>query len=396
MLWKPVLSANKRQVFVDLAREAVALQPDLPSIQESLGRLLLATGGCDEAIQVLSKAITTFPSEPGLFLMLADAYYRKRQPSLAWSILLQTPRVPVNDRKLTINRLTLILQTLESLEGFDDAANVAADLLKIDPANQYALECSVRFSRKKGNPEIVLHLLQEALNHQPGHTTAYYELALTYALLGRSDEARAMIDLNRFIKVIDLGTPPGYQDAVAFETAVAGEIASDVTLKPDPPGQATESGFHTDFFLPHNDEQVSVCDVISMIRSQLACFVANLTGPPDTPFIKRKPKQGMLNAWAVVHPCNGRQRSHIHPDGWLSGVYYVSAPRRSPQSISAGCLVLGAVDEELNLDPPWGIREISPVPGRLVLFPSYIPHATVATGSPHTRICVAFDVMPCP
>jgi hypothetical protein len=38
--------------------------------------------------------------------------------------------------------------------------------------------------------------------------------------------------------------------------------------------------------------------------------------------------------------------------------------------------------------------EIEPVPGRLVLFPSYVPHATIPPGSSDgARICVTFDVV---
>jgi uncharacterized protein (TIGR02466 family) len=303
--------------------------------------------------------------------------------------------VSVNDREQTIKRLTLTLQTLESLKSFDDAANLAAELLKIDPANKSAIIYLASFLRKKGNPEIMLHILQTALNQQPGHTVAYYELALTCAILGRSDEALAMIDINRFTKIIDLEPPFGYQNALGFETAVAGEIAADPTIRPDPPGKSTENGFQTDFFLPHNDEQTAIIDVISVIQSQVSCFAAGLTGPTDAPFIKRKPNQAMLNAWAVVYPGNGRQASHIHPAGWLSGVYYVSVPRRSDRSPRSGCLALGADDEEFNANPPWGIQNITPAPGRLVLFPSYIPHATIPSGSPDTWICLSFDVLPC-
>ena len=70
--------------------------------------------------------------------------------------------------------------------------------------------------------------------------------------------------------------------------------------------------------------------------------------------------------------------SHIHDDGRLSGVYYVSVPKTSSVNPRAGCLVL--VSSEHNgpsVDPPWGTRDVHPVPGRLVLFPSYIPHATI-------------------
>jgi hypothetical protein len=57
--------------------------------------------------------------------------------------------------------------------------------------------------------------------------------------------------------------------------------------------------------------------------------------------------------------------------------------------------VLGSLEiKGVRVDPPWGIRDIHPVPGRLVMFPSYIPHATIPTKSNEERICISFDVIP--
>jgi hypothetical protein len=86
--------------------------------------------------------------------------------------------------------------------------------------------------------------------------------------------------------------------------------------------------------------------------------------------------------------------SHIHDDGWLSGVYYVSVPKISSANPRAGCLVLGSLEHNgPSVDPAWGTRDVDPVPGRLVLFPSYIPHATIPTKSTDQRICISFDVV---
>src|SRR5262249_16600266 len=124
-------------------------------------------------------------------------------------------------------------------------------------------------------------------------------------------------------------------------------------------------------------------------------FEASLPPELDHPFIKKRPKRACLNAWAVVYPGDGRQVAHIHPDSWLTGVYYVSAPKPS-EHVRNGCLVLGALEiGGLNVGPPWGTRNINPVPGRLVLFPAYVPHATIPTRSSERRICVAFDVEGC-
>ena len=54
-----------------------------------------------------------------------------------------------------------------------------------------------------------------------------------------------------------------------------------------------------------------------------------------------------------------------------------------------------ALDPQTHgVDPPWETREIEPVPGRLVLFPSYVPHATQPSGLEGERISIAFDVVP--
>jgi len=41
------------------------------------------------------------------------------------------------------------------------------------------------------------------------------------------------------------------------------------------------------------------------------------------------------------------------------------------------------------------VIRIEPVPGRLVLFPSYAPHGTEAAGIEGERISIGFDVIPC-
>ncbi|MEI9996940.1 MAG: putative 2OG-Fe(II) oxygenase [Rhizomicrobium sp.] len=86
---------------------------------------------------------------------------------------------------------------------------------------------------------------------------------------------------------------------------------------------------------------------------------------------------------------------HGHPGGWISGVYYVDAPRLPGENAYRGALIVGAIDtKQHGFEPPWGTRAIEPVPGRLVLFPSYVSHATEPTGIDGARISVAFDVVP--
>jgi tetratricopeptide (TPR) repeat protein len=392
MLWDlmPRDESKYRQIVIDLARKATVLRPHFIKNWENLASLLLGRGEYEEAIAVLAEAVSTFPTEPRLYLTLADTYRRVQRMDLAQEVLQRTPAIPIDDREMTIYYLELHLELLMRRKAVQDAVQVAIDALALDPMSTRALKVLGTLSRKNGNPEIMLPICQTVLKHEPGHTLARYELALAHTILGGFEEARRLIDLGRFITVTEVITPHGYENAARFEAALAREIICDPTLKSDVPHLATRGGLQTMAGLPHAGER-AISDVIALIRLAVDAFEANLTKELDHPFIKRRPKRAWLNAWAVVYPGHGRQVAHIHEEGWLSGVYYVSAPKTC-EDVRDGCLVLGAIEEGLNVDPPWGIRYIRPAPGRLVLFPSYIPHATIPTGSTDKRICIAFDV----
>jgi hypothetical protein len=57
-----------------------------------------------------------------------------------------------------------------------------------------------------------------------------------------------------------------------------------------------------------------------------------------------------------------------------------------------GALRIGALPSWLDAPPPWPVIDVELVPGTFVLFPSFVPHETIPSGSAETRISVAFDV----
>ena len=98
-------------------------------------------------------------------------------------------------------------------------------------------------------------------------------------------------------------------------------------------------------------------------------------------------------SWSVRLRSGGKHSNHIHPQGWISSALYIALPPPSPSGREdAGWFTIGEPDERLGLSIGPS-RKIEPVPGRLVLFPSYLWHGTVpfAEGS---RLTIAFDVRP--
>ena len=86
--------------------------------------------------------------------------------------------------------------------------------------------------------------------------------------------------------------------------------------------------------------------------------------------------------------------NHIHPDGWISSCYYVAVPDAAKdQATRQGWIKFGEPALDVELKTPIR-RAIQPVPGRLVLFPSYMWHGTIAFRDTAARTTIAFDVIP--
>jgi len=230
------------------------------------------------------------------------------------------------------------------------------------------------------------------LLEDPIHTDARCFLAHALARLGEDEEARKVMALDDLVSVGELPPPAGFPSVEAFRAALAAEIRQNPTLAPDPKNKATRDGLQTAALgLP---DEPAVAVLIGQIKAAVEAYVDDRKETAD-PFIASAPEAVRMVQWAVIYGAGGHQTSHRHPSGWLSGVYYVSAPRGvGTEDEYLGSLLVGAPQARAPTPPPWGIREVAPVPGRLVLFPSFVTHGTEACGAEGERISIAFDITP--
>jgi uncharacterized protein (TIGR02466 family) len=128
------------------------------------------------------------------------------------------------------------------------------------------------------------------------------------------------------------------------------------------------------------------------IRSLLAELRAD--GFAGHPWVAHAPTQWDTNSWAVILNDRGYQLSHIHPEAWMSAVYYVAIPEDGigPDHDEDGWLEFGQLSDQLfaKAQPP--IRSVRPEPGLLVMFPSFSFHRTKPFTSTGQRISISFDV----
>jgi tetratricopeptide (TPR) repeat protein len=353
---------------VALAERAATARPGAPAALLTLAKALGAAGRPAEAAAVLGQAAADFAEDEPLQAALASANARIGEVESALAVAERWRDRPWAPR--------LALRLLAERGRFDEAAAWEDEVAAVAPADPDLLECRAR--RVRGDPAALLALSEAALAADPGSSHAVYYCAVALALLGRSAEAAAIMDVESFLARSRLGAP-------AFRARLKAEIIANPTLRPDPAGHTTRHGLRTLAFPAPGDEAAPA--LLDLIRGAVGDYAAALDG--DHPFVRARPEQAALTAWAIILRGRGHQLLHHHPRPWLTGVYYVDAPGGRPRP---GAIRIGRLPGWAGIEPPWPVREIAPEPGTLLLFPSFLPHETLPTGSEAERVSVAFDV----
>ena len=379
MRWATPRSPKHRLAAVALARSAIAAAPGKAAPHLALARALSGAGELEEAASLLDRACRRFPEIEALHEELANVLARLGdvESALACARGRRADWAPVF-------AFTLLARQGRRSETVELEEAVAA----VRPADPNLLES--RAKRARGDPGALLRLCEEALSHDPGSAHAIHYKALALAQLGRRDEAAGLMGLDRFLAARPLPAPPGFGGDEAFREAVRAEILANPSLHPDPVGHATRSGLRTRHFPAAGDRAAPA--LLEAIRAAVAAYADGLAG--DHPFVRSRPDRATFTPWALLFRGPGHQVAHHHPGCWLTGVYYVSARRDSPAPGAAhpGAIRIGILPDWTGIEPPWPVLEIEPVPGTLLLFPSFVPHETVPPGEGAERISVAFDV----
>jgi len=109
-------------------------------------------------------------------------------------------------------------------------------------------------------------------------------------------------------------------------------------------------------------------------------------------FIKKWPTKSKFRGWNVKLFKQGHQKSHIHPNGWLSGVFYIKIPNQLNKNEGAIKFALSGYDYPDDENLPNFIH--SPKIFDIVLFPSSLFHGTIPFSSQEERQVIAFDLVP--
>ncbi|MEX1368582.1 MAG: putative 2OG-Fe(II) oxygenase [Nannocystaceae bacterium] len=224
--------------------------------------------------------------------------------------------------------------------------------------------------------------LDRALRRHPGHSGLLAARALALGGQGHDARVRRLHGLHRFVHSRLLDLDPA---------ALLPVLLDDPTLTMAPRSHATRGGLHSGA-IDHR-RRPAVAPLRDAIAQAVHEYRLALLAS-DHPFVRAAPGQLGLQMWSVVLREGGHQVPHIHPQAWLSGVFYAEVPTQCrDHDPDAGGLCFGEIDPEIRHRARFERRVIRPEPGLLVLFPSYLWHRTIDFSGPGRRVSVAFDVM---
>ncbi len=336
---------------------AVKYDPDYVEGWGNLGVMLAKGGNNDAAIQAYDRVRKLAPELPAGHVKFADA--------------------------------------CQHLERYGDALNAYEMALSIDQNNPSVWRGLSRACMFEGEWDKALKAADRALHSYPGHTLLLGIKSVAYSELGHNDEAAHLVDFEKLIEVKDVSVPDGYADLKSFNHALCSHSLAHPSLDYEPTGKSTKKG-HQTTNLAEDEDQGPVADLLAAIDDTVRNYQNSHPVDQSHPFLAQRPDRWDTYIWATVLGSQGHQSSHIHPSGWLSGVYYAKIPDvvSANSESQAGWIEFGRAAKYPNAKAEHPVRSYPPHEGMIVLFPSYFYHRTEPFESTDQRISIAFDILP--
>ena len=189
------------------------------------------------------------------------------------------------------------------------------------------------------------------------------------------------------IKVSNLSTH--FNNSNLFINEVINEL-NNVKTRWEPYGKSTHKGFQSTGKNLFENSSKKLLNLKSIIDHEIDSYCLKFKDE-DCTFIKQWPLKTNLIGSYVLLKQYGHQESHIHVNGWLSGVIYLKVV--TPLVKDEGAIELSLNGENyFDANLPKHIHQ--PKEGDMIFFPSSLHHRTIPFTSDEDRIVVAFDLNP--
>jgi tetratricopeptide (TPR) repeat protein len=384
---------GKTQEALEAWQRAITLDPTNAEAHRELNALLYRLGRTEEFLASYDQASQSLPAsrpaERGAlllqkagFLMDAERFAEARDCFTELAKLAPQSAGPQNGLAAAYAGLG---QLDASVAAYEKSLG-----LQPDNATKIRLACVLL---QAGEARRALTLTEEAVPRMTLDQAAWavHELALR-----ANSDARAerLADYERHIQIFDLEPPPGFSSMLEFNAALNAHLDSMHTDLREHVDQTLRHGTQTAPSLLEGRNAL-LAALRQRIEEAVSVYIARMPrNDGDHPLNgRRRTGFAFAGSWSSrLHDC-GFHANHVHPQGWISSCYYVAVPEVARDATARqGWIKFG--EPSFRIAMPTMRRAIQPIPGRLVLFPSYMWHGTIPFHATVARTTIAFDAVP--
>ena len=387
MLAQSAYQISDYQLIIHLLEDIESQQQQQPEVTIPLSEAYLRSGQLTAAKTILQRALRYSPTDPSLMTNMAIVEMEQGHYQAAETLYQQVTQLYPN-QFLGHYNLGRFFQTL----GRIDQARLAFEIcLKLVPHAQEA---------QKALEELAAASNQHDPSMQDGLQVCYSAIEAKQWQLA-CDQLRRLqdrVDPIRWTAAIcelpeqwqtEFGDPSTYaptrlvQTTQLFDhndgllTTLIKDIRNHDSLVWNRAGKPTREGFQTHEMLA-GSRSPAVQTLSQALKTALRNYIDH--GPNLPRPVQPDPES--LSGWAVILKPSGFQKRHIHPEASISGVFYLSVDETTESETLP--------DGNLMFSTPTPLQ-VPPKAGRVVIFPSFLPHETIPHTGSTERICIAFN-----
>ena len=368
----------------DCYNKALSIDPFNKIANIGFCKLLGSLGRNNEAVAILKVMSSGFPDEKIINTMYAISLFEDGKESEALEVFDKLANNFPNDKVILHNQAVI----QKNKKNYNESLKTALKLEEIDSTSEITKALILElYMRKKDIKGFVNYYNSLEKNIKLNRTID----AMTNYVAYQTDEN---IKPTFCSKPMDHIFTTTISDFISSSKDLMKNLKVDIKDKYnvwEPNSNSTVGGYQTtkNLFL-YQEESFS--KLLKIITSAVNRYKEHYKDS-DSLMIKEWPKNTSIHGWAVTLNTNGYQNAHIHPDGWLSGVFYLQVPKEKKDEGSIFFTSLGYDYPSLNKKKIVK-KLIKPTQGDLILFPSSLFHGTVSTNSENDRISLAFDIKP--
>ncbi|MDX2346381.1 MAG: putative 2OG-Fe(II) oxygenase [Legionella sp.] len=308
--------------------------------------------------------------------------------------LLHTAKENAPDEVALSETLTHLGIAHQRISLAQKAIRFFSDALTAQPFNSTAFNTWAAIDFSVSNEAEVLERCDDYITRGMITPTILANRYTALSLLGRTEEAEWLSGINAHTLSRQLEGPiDGESSLDDFLSKLALELSKHPALRYGRHDSAIKLGWRIDELLTHKTPALSALFI--ELTQMISKAIDDLPNQPH-PWLTNSPSNAKLTPWCLFTENDEEASWHVHPRGWMSGVFYILVPDVTKCSYDKkGCIEFGPPTlSHIQRKIPGEHKIVKPKPGQLLLFPSHLYHRTYATQNGHKRLVIPFDIQP--